>query len=202
VQAAVKHIRQVPDQSGELAGAGELAEGGDLETLFRRHCDLVFRTAHRITGSIVDAEDVLQTVFLRLAQANKNEENDKSYDLTPNPFGYLHRAAVNASLDVIRGRVRAKHAPIDDIEQLEGSAGNPQTEREDRELSKLVQEAVSRLSPKTAEMFILRYYEGHNNREIAEMTGSSQMVVGVLLHRARTRLRKEIGEYLDKHHEA
>ncbi len=51
-------------------------------------------------------------------------------------------------------------------------------------------------------MFVLRYFEGYANREIAEMLGTSQMVVGVMLHRSRTRLRKEIGQYLEKHHEA
>ena len=50
-------------------------------------------------------------------------------------------------------------------------------------------------------MFVLRYYEGHDNREIARRMGTSQLVVGVVLHRARTRLRKEIGHYLEKHHE-
>src|ERR671923_1883614 len=39
-----------------------------LEALFREHHDRIFRTAHRITGSIVDAEDVLQTVFLKLSR--------------------------------------------------------------------------------------------------------------------------------------
>ncbi len=51
-------------------------------------------------------------------------------------------------------------------------------------------------------MFVLRYYEGFENREIAEMLGTTQMVVGVMLHRARARMRKEIGQYLEKHHEA
>jgi hypothetical protein len=48
VQAAIRTLRPVPDLPGEL------------ETLFRAHHDRVFRTAHRITGSAADAEDVLQ----------------------------------------------------------------------------------------------------------------------------------------------
>ena len=50
-------------------------------------------------------------------------------------------------------------------------------------------------------MFVLRYYEGFDNKEIAALMNTSPLVVGVVLHRARTKLRKEIGHYLEKHHE-
>ena len=74
---------------------------GELETLFRDHHDRVFRAAHRITGSPADAEDVLQTVFLRLVKS------EGAYDLSDNPAAYLSRAAINASLDLMRaGRGR------------------------------------------------------------------------------------------------
>src|SRR3569832_1662029 len=65
----------------------------ELERLFRDHHEQVFRAAYRITGSVTDAEDVLQTIFLRLAS------NAETPDLAPSPAGYLHRAAVNAALD-------------------------------------------------------------------------------------------------------
>ncbi len=48
---------------------------------------------------------------------------------------------------------------------------------------------------------MLRYYEGFDNKEIAAFLNTSPLVVGVVLHRARTKLRKEIGHYLEKHHE-
>ena len=70
--------------------------------LFQTHHDRVFRTAHRITGSPADAEDVLQTVFLRLVKS------PGAYDLSENPEAYLSRAAINASLDLMRSRTRAK----------------------------------------------------------------------------------------------
>src|SRR2546421_12797292 len=43
-----------------------------LEALFREHHDRVFRTAHRVTGSAADAEDVLQTEFLRGARGKES----------------------------------------------------------------------------------------------------------------------------------
>ena len=52
--------------------------------------------------------------------------------------------------------------------------------------------ALATLGGRTAEMFTLRFIEGHSNGEIAEMFGVSALVVGVTLHRARKQLQKEI----------
>jgi len=186
VQAAAKTLRLVTDEPP-----------GELETLFRDHHDRVFRTAHRITGSPADAEDVLQTVFLRLVKGHE------TYDLTQNTEAYLARAAINASLDLMRSRTRARAVGLDDIsaELLESRFQSPEAEHADRELQTLIRQAVANLGKTAGEMFVLRYYEGFDNQEIAKMLDTSQMVVGVVLHRARTRLRKEIGHFLEKHHE-
>ncbi len=169
----------------------------ELETLFRAHHDRVFRTAHRITGSPADAEDVLQTVFLRLVKGQE------AYDLSANPAAYLSRAAINASLDLMRSRSRARLVEPGDVEMegLESRWQSPEAEHADRELQTLIRQAVAGLGKTAGEMFVLRYYEGYDNQEIAKMLDTSQMVVGVVLHRARTRLRKEIGHFLEKHHE-
>jgi RNA polymerase sigma-70 factor, ECF subfamily len=184
VQLAAKPLRAVPNPPGEL------------EVLFQAHHERVFRAAHRITGSPADAEDVLQTVFLRLARSQG------TWDLSENPAAYLSRAAINAALDVVRkrGRVVGLDDLTQDQEPRESGTRNPESQQADRELRNLIRQAVSRLGTTAAEMFVLRYYEGLDNQEIAKLLGTSQVVVGVVLHRARTKLRKEIGHYLDKHH--
>jgi RNA polymerase sigma-70 factor (ECF subfamily) len=186
VQAALKSLRLVTEQP-----PGELAQ------LFQAHHARVFRTAQRITGSAADAEDVLQTVFLRLVKSHED------YDLSQNPEAYLSRAAINASLDLLRSRTRSKWVGLDDVESesLASKTKTPEIEHVDRELQTLVRKAVSRLGKTAGEMFVLRYYEGFDNKEIAGLLNTSPLVVGVVLHRARTRLRKEIGHYLEKHHE-
>lgn len=163
----------------------------ELETLFRAHNGRIFRTAHRITGSAADAEDVLQTVFLRLVKS-------READLSRNPEAYLSRAAINASLDIMRNRTRARSVGLDDVDStiLESPFRNPESQHVDRELQKLIREAVARLGKTAAEMFVLRYFEGYDNQEVARLMNTSPMVVGVVLHRARTKLRKEIGRYL------
>jgi RNA polymerase sigma factor (sigma-70 family) len=76
------------------------------------------------------------------------------------------------------------------------SRQNPETHQEDRELRKLIRDAVTKLGETAGQMFALRYFEGYGNAEIARMMNTSALVVGVTLHRARARLRKEIGRYL------
>ncbi|HYO63570.1 MAG TPA: sigma-70 family RNA polymerase sigma factor [Pyrinomonadaceae bacterium] len=171
--------------------------GGDLGKLFREHHERIFRAAYRITGSATDAEDVLQTIFLRLASS------DEHRDFSRSPAAYLHRAAVNAALDVVRAR--ARNVSFDALgpgREFESRTAGPDKEQADKELGALVRRAVARLGERSATIFALRYFEGYDNREIAELLGTSQVVVAVTLHRARTRLRGEIGEYLEKHHEA
>jgi RNA polymerase sigma-70 factor (ECF subfamily) len=186
VPATAAHLKPLPNPPDEL------------ESLFRAHHEQIFRTAYRVTGSPTDAEDVLQTVFLRLVRRTEG------FELAPNPAAYLVRAAINASLDVIRSRRTNPSINLQDseTEQLASRASGPEAEHADKELRQLIRQAVSKLGPKAASIFALRYFEGYDNREIAELLGTSQMVVGVLLHRSRARLRKEIGKYLEKHHEA
>jgi DNA-directed RNA polymerase specialized sigma24 family protein len=59
---------------------------------------VVFRTALRVTGRPADAEDVLQTVFLRLLSGNEHDEAGRR------PAAYFRRAAVNAAIDPDRSR--------------------------------------------------------------------------------------------------
>lgn len=186
MQAALKPLRLVTEQPP-----------GEVEKLFQAHHSRVFRTAQRITGSVADAEDVLQTVFLRLVKGQED------YDLSKNPEAYLSRAAINASLDLLRSRNRSKSVALEDVhaDALTSRFKSPETAHADRELQKLVRQAVARLGKTAGEMFVLRYYEGFDNTEIAGILKTSPLVVGVVLHRARTKLKKEIGHYLEKHHE-
>jgi len=177
-----------------IAGNAELEE---LAGLFRDYHKAIFRIAYRITGSRSDAEDVLQTIFLRLTPNRR--------DLSPNPEGYLHRAAVNASLDLLRSRTRANSVSLDVIDFNQSkqlSYQSPEDDFADVELRELIRHAVAKLEGRAATAFALRYFEGYDNARIAQVLGTSQMVVAVTLHRARTRLRKEISIYLEKHHEA
>ncbi len=171
-----------------------------IEGLFREHKAMIFRAAYRITGSASEAEDVLQTIFLRLMQSD-NELPDRSTE--KHTAAYMHRAAINCALDVVRKRRHAPSLSLEDAPQnfINTQTPDPEAAFEERELRCLLQAAVARLHPKSAEAFVLRYFEGKSNREIGELLQTSPLVIAVMLHRARTRLRDDIGDFLERHHE-
>jgi len=154
-----------------------------VERLFRAHHGLVFRTAYRLTGNLSDAEDVLQTVFLRLLG------RDATAPQVENSKRYLRRAAINAALDVVRARRVSESAPLPDSLPARG-------ELERGEWREGLRRSLASLSPQAAEIFALRFFEGYSNREIARQLGVSQVWVAVTVHRTRRRLQKEIRSYL------
>src|SRR5450755_5194861 len=79
-----------------------------VRALYERHSETVYRTALRVTGNTADAEDVLQTVFMRVL----HQEHPLHPEATP--ASYFRRAATNASLDILRRRTSRNEAPMVD----------------------------------------------------------------------------------------
>jgi RNA polymerase sigma-70 factor (ECF subfamily) len=165
-------IAAVPSVAGE-------ALANDFEELFRAHYELVYRTAYSVTGNRPDAEDVLQTIFLRLLHRLPP-------DFERNPEGYLYRAAINLSLNTLRSR---KHtAGTDGLEQVPAPVERSR-EPDDRSRRQL-REAIAQLKPKAIEILILHYAHGYSDAQIAEMLGTSRGTIAVSLYRTRARLKK------------
>jgi RNA polymerase sigma-70 factor, ECF subfamily len=175
--------QQAPSSHASPHGPGAW-EPLTLESAFDAHHALIFRVAYRMTGNAHDAEDVLQTVFLRLAARDAQSAGIE------NAESYLRRAAVHASLNLLELRSR-KDIPLDGVAEPAGSGISFGIQRDLRETLRL---AIGRLDRRSAEMFALRFIEGHSNPEIAEMYGVSALVVAVTLHRARKQLQKDIRE--------
>lgn len=157
-----------------------------LRKLFDDHHVTILQSAYQITGRVSEAEDVLQTVFIRLLR--RDEAQLKRINR-----GYLRRAATNAALDILRSRKALKTVSLVSVETIlsERSAG-PDRLLSATELRAWLREAISRLSPTAAEIFVLKYLHDLGNNEIAELLGTSPGTVAVILHRTRNRLQKEI----------
>ncbi len=165
----------------------QVAAPADVENLFTAHHLRVLKAAYRITGSMADAEDVAQTVFLRVVQ------NAEELHRIENPASYLYRAGINTALDLLRKRQAENAVP------LEGGMSTAAQFRhgvDAGELRSWLRQALAQLGPRAAEMFVLRYVENFGNRDIAAMLETSPAVVAVILFRTRARLRKQFRAYM------
>jgi RNA polymerase sigma-70 factor (ECF subfamily) len=152
----------------------------DFEGIFREHYRTVYRTAYGVTGSAQDAEDVAQTVFLRLLHGRSARE-------WQNPGAYLYRAAVNESLTLIRSRQR--QARNEDASRFPAPIDHQEIESAE-EIHRRLYEAVAELGRKAAEILILRYVHDYSDAQIAKLLGTSRGTIAVSLYRSRARLRK------------
>ena len=170
---------------------GQVTNGGApraLAAAYEEHHRRVFRAAFRVTGSIDDAEDVLQTVFLNMMK----RQTASGLDLGDDPKSYLCRAAVNAAVDVLRARKRK--ATVEPEAEPPQETPDADSEVTRRELRHRLRNALSGLPPRAASIVALRFFEGYGNTEIATMLGTSPSSIAVTLHRARQRLKAELHE--------
>jgi RNA polymerase sigma-70 factor, ECF subfamily len=149
-----------------------------LAALYERHYEAVFRAALRVTGNPADAEDVLQTVFLRAMSRGGDVEDVAS------PGAYFRRAAVNAAVDVLRRReLRAESA----YDNRADAAVQPPGLLKER-----LRRAVAALHREDASLFLLRHVEGLSIEELAATFQMEKNTVSVRLHRIRHRLQAEM----------
>jgi RNA polymerase sigma-70 factor (ECF subfamily) len=159
----------------------------EIERIFIAHHERVFRAAYRVTGNATDAEDVLQSVFLRLL---RHEHDFRGVEDAGN---YLYRAGVNAALDLVRSRRPA--VPIEEA-KVDDASWTPDRQHDPSQLRDWLRRAVAQLHPTAAEMFALRYFEGYENAEVAKLMNTSEGTVAVTLHRTRARLQREIRSFV------
>jgi RNA polymerase sigma-70 factor (ECF subfamily) len=152
-----------------------------VRALYERHSETVYRTALRVTGNPADAEDVLQTVFMRVL----HQEN--ALDPETTPASYFRRAATNASLDILRRRTSRNEAPLD-----EGlGRASPESPAV---LKEQLRRAIGQLDPADAELFVLRFVEGMSNGELAELWGLEKAQIAMRIYRIRQQLQQFLGQ--------
>jgi RNA polymerase sigma-70 factor (ECF subfamily) len=158
----------------------EKIRGGDsdaFEWLYRRYVHDMYRVALRLTGTSMDAEDVVHDVFVRLPQSlGSLREIDR---LRP----WLRAVTVNCALMLIRTQRKRGDEPI--AEHLLGSQ-NP----EPRLVASLtVRSSLAGLPEHLRIAVILKEVMGFTHAEIADMLGITAANSMVRLTRARRQLR-------------
>lgn len=153
------------------AGLQALPLPPSFQELYEQHATAVYRTALRVTGNDADAEDAMQTVFMRLM-------NLPALELTHSSEHYLRRAATNAAIDILRKKQSARETPLD----LSPERTSP---AKDALLKEAVRRALAKLDPEDAQLFTLRNLDGFSYEELAEMFGIERGTVASRLHRIR-----------------
>lgn len=147
----------------------------DALTLFQRYKDPVYRLALSMTGSPADAEDVCQTVFLKLLEKQPELplEREKAW---------LLQVAANECRSLWRRLRRRPTVPLEEVLNLAAPQGEPLLRR------------VMELPHKEQAVLYLHYYEGFSTREVGKLLHISQSAVTTRLLRARKKLKEALGE--------
>jgi RNA polymerase sigma-70 factor (ECF subfamily) len=180
-----------------------LAREGDSDAfrgLVERHSRAVYRLAHRMTGNPQDAEDVVQETFLKAYRQLGRFESRANFGT------WLHRIAVNCSIDLIRSR---KHQETShdaaDLDLLGGGAGgNDQRDDPSPErlmLSAEVQERVGRamegLTAMERAAFVLRHFEGQSIDDISRALGLKSNAAKHSIFRAVRKMRLALEPFVE-----
>ena len=158
----------------ESARAGFERLLSELRPKLHRYCA-------RMTGSVIDGEDVVQESLVKALEA---------FDLAgplANPEGWLFRIAHNAALDHLRRRARAPTAlSSEDLEAMV----DPSDPVQDRQVAAASLHTFMRLPVAQRSSVILMDVLGYSLEEIGRVTESSIPAVKAALHRGRARLRE------------
>ena len=146
----------------------------DIETLFEQYRDDVYRLALSYTKSIQEAEDVCQTVFLKLMKQKRIEPGKER--------AWLMQVTANRCKNLLRSSWWKRTIPVEETMPA------PDLQYTD------IWENVMALPPKYRVLVYLRYYEELTTREMAELLHISQSAVTTRLSRARQMLREQLQE--------
>lgn len=154
----------------------------DFDELMRLHEQMVLRTAWHLLGSIADAEDAAQEVFLRLHRNLRRVEGDAR--------PWLYRVTVNVCRDLYRARLAA--VSLEDAPEpwVEAAA-------EDVLARDLVRQGLHRLSESERVAVVLREIEGRDTAEVAQVLGCSEATVRSHVSNGRAKLKAYVERMRD-----
>jgi RNA polymerase sigma-70 factor (ECF subfamily) len=155
---------------------------GELRPRLHRYCA-------RMTGSVVDGEDVVQEALVKALEAYAGDTT------IGNPEGWLFRVAHNTALDVLRRRARREAVHADEDPEM---IVDPVVVAEDRQAAAAGLRVFMRLPVAQRSSVILMDVLGHTIQEVAGIVDATVPAVKAALHRGRARLRELANEPDDR----
>jgi RNA polymerase sigma-70 factor, ECF subfamily len=147
---------------------------GEARPKLHRYCA-------RMTGSVIDGEDVVQEAMIKALEAFP------SAGIIVNPEGWLFRIAHNAALDFLRRRARGVANRSDEDPEM---LIDPAMVVADREIASTSLRTFMRLPPAQRSSVILTDVLGYSVEEIGAVTDATIPAIKAALHRGRERLRE------------
>ncbi|MBN1213663.1 MAG: sigma-70 family RNA polymerase sigma factor [candidate division Zixibacteria bacterium] len=155
--------------------------------LVKRYRNQVASLAYKVVNDYDEAADVAQIVFIKMLK------NIWRYDERKKFYTWLYRITVNASIDYVRKHHRHRMEPIDNIsESLENAKSDPEFTYRRQQINDYIQQATRTLNDKQLSAFTLRDLEGCKVDDVADIMNMPVATVRWYLHRARTKIRKEL----------
>ena len=156
----------------------------DWQIIVKKHGLVVWQTAYRLLGNHADAADCFQETFVSALKVSRREH-------IRNFPALLVRLATTRAIDRLRQRFSNSQVCADaaDLATVPSANPSPVQEVQTQELAGKLRKALTLLPPQEAQAFCLRYLNDMSYRQIAKELGIKTNAAGVLLHRARTKLR-------------
>lgn len=170
--------RSEAGQANETAGAG-------LDTaleVFLAERTQLFRIAHRVTGDVASAEDVVQEAWLRWQRADRG--------VIKNPAAFLTTATTHLAINVIQSARHRHEAPSESpLARLAEPSNDPALEAERKAvLEKTLELLMARLSSGKLAAYVLRKGFDYPYSEIARLLRTSSANARQLVRRAQQRI--------------
>lgn len=167
-----------------LVAASRRGDQQAFAQLVRRHRDRHARFAARMLGDQDEAEDVLQSVFMRAWRHLARCED-------PERFGaWLHRIVVNECRTFATRRGQRELKLVRDEASLDALASDDVTR--DPALRSLIDDALAELPVDLREAFLMKHVEELEYEEMAELTGAGVSALKMRVKRAIERLRERL----------
>lgn len=144
--------------------------------LFDRYGDTVYRVALGYLRSPQEAEDAVQTIFLRLLERDTQVYPGKER-------AFLTKMTINHCKNVLSATKRRDTVPLEEAVLL--------AQPDDQELFRTVMD----LPEQYRTVVCLHYFEGYSFQEIARLLRIGPSAVSMRLHRARNMLKQQVGRF-------
>ncbi len=159
-----------------------------FDELMKRYERKIFGYLLRSVRNYEDAEELTLEVFFKAYRALTSWEPKAKFST------WLYTIASNLAIDYHRSKARKPVYMLEDEDVIEARvvatdiSSNPEKQLEEKELGRIIREAVDELSSKQKAVFMLTRYEGLQIKEVAETLGMAEGTVKIHLHRATKKL--------------